>query len=93
MLRIDEARDPPSCGRELAGAWLLCVLIAGLTFGVTTELHRKSPPGATSEAAGVRYASHSLEICRASPEPMANQQHAALRGSAVVTLNRSTPSC
>ena len=34
-------------GRDVAGAWLFCVAIAGLALALSADLHRGVPPAAT----------------------------------------------
>ena len=88
MLRIhDDVRDPPSLGRQLAGAWLLCLLITGVTTALTLESGATSPPDAM---VAVTYPSHPSEFCRAVPKHAVSQGR---RRSLAVVTNRSTPSC
>jgi hypothetical protein len=37
-------------GRDVAGAWLVCLLIAVLALGLASDLHRGVPPAATVTA-------------------------------------------
>jgi len=37
-------------GRDVAGAWLVCLLIAVLALGLASDLHRGVPPAATVKA-------------------------------------------
>jgi len=46
----DYPHDRVPSGRDIAGAWLFCVLIAGLAFALSAELHRGVPPAATIAA-------------------------------------------
>jgi hypothetical protein len=39
--------DRMPTGRDVAGAWLLCVAIAGLALALSADLHRGVPPAAT----------------------------------------------
>jgi len=62
MLRIhDDVRDPPSLGRQLAGACLLCLFLIGVTVTPTLE-SAATPPRDTTVA--VTYPSHPSEFCR-----------------------------
>jgi hypothetical protein len=44
----DRRPSAPSTGREIAGAWLLCALLAVLAFGLvlTSSIHTGVPPAA-----------------------------------------------
>lgn len=45
---MDDKRPNSSpTGRDIAGAWLLCVLIAVLALGLTSHLHGGMPAAAT----------------------------------------------
>src|SRR5260370_23887700 len=56
-------------GREVAAAWLLCVLIAVLALGATSGLHNSEPPTATvANKTAVRW--HTRAVCT-SPLPCA----------------------
>lgn len=46
----DYPRDWVPGGRDIAGAWLFCVLIAGLAFALSADLHAGVPPAATIAA-------------------------------------------
>ena len=39
--------DRMPTGRDVAGAWLFCVAIAGLALALSADLHRGVPPAAT----------------------------------------------
>jgi hypothetical protein len=57
--------DPPSyppTGRELAGAWLVCALIAVLAVGLIGNNPHNLPPAASAAA----------DVCRPSAEPLCN---------------------
>jgi hypothetical protein len=41
-----QLNSPPS-GRDVAGAWLVCALIAVLAFGLASDLHGGMPPAAS----------------------------------------------
>jgi hypothetical protein len=43
----DHPSDRVPSGRDIAGAWLFCVLIAGLAFALSADLYRGVPPAAT----------------------------------------------
>ena len=46
----DHPRDRVPSGRDIVGAWLFCVLIAGLAFALSADLHAGVPPAATIAA-------------------------------------------
>ena len=43
----DERPNSSPTGRDVAGAWLVCVLIAVLALGLANNLHGGMPPAAT----------------------------------------------
>ena len=55
----DHPSDRVPSGRDIAGAWLFCVLIAGLAFALSPDLQRGVTPAATAGA--------SASPCSASP--------------------------
>jgi hypothetical protein len=46
----DERPNLLPTGRDVAGAWLVCLLIAVLALGLASDLHRGVPPAATVKA-------------------------------------------
>jgi len=46
----DEHPNSLLTARDVAGAWLVCVLIAILALGLTSNLHGGMPPAATTAA-------------------------------------------
>jgi len=47
MAMNDHPHDRAPTGRDVAGAWLLCVVIAGLALALSADLHRGVPLAAT----------------------------------------------
>jgi hypothetical protein len=50
MVMNDHWREWVPTGRDVAGAWLFCVAIAGLALALSADLHRGVPPAATIAA-------------------------------------------
>jgi hypothetical protein len=46
----DERPNLLPTGRDVAGAWLVCLLIAVLALGLASDLHGGVPPAATVKA-------------------------------------------
>ena len=60
-------------GREIAGAWLFCVLIAMFALGLTSNLHGGLPPAATEVTDLSPCSSAPGSACRPSAETEGNR--------------------
>lgn len=64
----DQRINQPPTGRDIAGAWLLCVLLAMLGLGLTFRFHGTLPPAATDFVEWSSCAQVSGSGCRPSPD-------------------------
>jgi hypothetical protein len=62
----DEGATSSPKGRDIAGAWLVCLLIAMLALGLTSRLHGGMPPAATEVTAVSPCSSTPGSVCQPS---------------------------
>jgi len=82
----DQRPTSPPAARDVAGAWLICLLFAVLGLGLMTNLHDGMPPAATAAAAASPCPSASGSACQLSADATAKT------AGAIAGLYRLTPS-